>query len=141
MKFIVQFSGGKDSLATLLYAVGKHGAKKVTAVFCDTGWEHELTYQHIKEVIAKIGCEFIVLKGKYTFLELAKKKLRFPSTKARFCTEWLKIRPFIDWLLTIDEHTIIYQGIRANESKSRSLMEKQCFYFKYTIQKENDVSL
>ena len=43
MKIIVSFSGGKDSQACLIQACKEFGADNVTAVFCDTGWEHELT--------------------------------------------------------------------------------------------------
>jgi 3'-phosphoadenosine 5'-phosphosulfate sulfotransferase (PAPS reductase)/FAD synthetase len=132
MKTIVQFSGGKDSLASLIWAVKTYGVNNVTAIFCDTKWEHELTYKHIAEVIKKMGVHLIVLTGKYSFLELAKKKLRFPSTKARFCTDFLKIRPFIDWLLQQDYPYIqIIQGIRRDESRSRATMPKQCIYFKF----------
>ena len=38
MKVIVTFSGGKDSLAALLW-VREHITKNFTTVFCDTGWE------------------------------------------------------------------------------------------------------
>lgn len=133
MKILVLFSGGKDSLASLIYAVKKYGAKNITAVFCDTGWEHEITYKHIKEVCEKIGVELVVLKSsKYkNFVDLAKKKKRFPSTKARFCTEELKTKPMIDYVLSLKEHLLIIQGIRKDESQSRSKMEKQCTYFKY----------
>lgn len=96
----------------------KYGKDNVIAVFMDTGWEHELTYKHIEEVIKQIGCIYIKLRGKYTFLSLAFKKKRFPSTKARFCTEELKIKPFIDWVLAQPYDMIIVQGIRAEESAS-----------------------
>lgn len=132
MKVIVQFSGGKDSLASLLWALDKYGVDNVTAVFCDTKWEHNLTYGHINEVVKKSGVEFVTLFGMYSFMGLVRKKLRFPSTKARFCTEWLKIRPFIDWLLEQDyPYFQIIQGIRRSESKSRSKMDRACTYFKY----------
>jgi len=133
MKVVVQFSGGKDSLATLIWAVNKYGVNKCVAVFCDTKWEHELTYKHIQEVVAKIGVELVVVSSKkYTgFLDMVEKKKRFPSTKARFCTEELKTKPMIDWVLLQQEHLILLQGIRADESESRSKMEKQCSYFKY----------
>lgn len=39
MKVIVSFSGGKDSLAALLW-VREHITTNFTTVFCDTGWEH-----------------------------------------------------------------------------------------------------
>ena len=49
MKIIVTFSGGKDSLAALLW-VRNNMSKKFTTVFCDTGWESDLTYKYIDEV-------------------------------------------------------------------------------------------
>lgn len=50
MKIIVSFSGGKDSQACLIQAANKYGVDKIEAVFCDTGWEHPDTYQHISNV-------------------------------------------------------------------------------------------
>lgn len=133
MQIIVQFSGGKDSLATLIWAINKYGKDKITAIFCDTKWEHEITYQHINEVIETLGVKFITLSSKKysSFLDMVEKKKRFPSTKARFCTEELKTKPMIDYVLNQKEHLIILQGIRADESESRSKMEAQCSYFKY----------
>ena len=49
MKVIVTFSGGKDSLAALLW-VREHITKNFTTVFCDTGWEHPLTYEYINRI-------------------------------------------------------------------------------------------
>lgn len=133
MKVIVQFSGGKDSLATLIWAIDKYGVDKCEAVFCDTKWEHELTYKHIDEVTKKLGVKLVTLTNNKVdgFIGLVKKKKRFPSTKARFCTEHLKTIPAIDYILSQTEHLIILQGIRKDESLSRSLMQKQCSYFKY----------
>ncbi len=133
MKVIVQFSGGKDSLATLIWAITQYGVTNVEAVFCDTKWEHELTYNHIDEVTKKLGVKLVTLTNNKVdgFLGLVKKKKRFPSTKARFCTEHLKTIPAIDYILNQKEHLIILQGIRKDESVSRSLMQKQCSYFKY----------
>jgi 3'-phosphoadenosine 5'-phosphosulfate sulfotransferase (PAPS reductase)/FAD synthetase len=136
MKVIVQFSGGKDSLATLIWAINKYGKDKVEAVFCDTNWEHEITYKHIAEVIEKLQVKLIVLSSKkyLSFLDMVQKKKRFPSTKARFCTEELKTKPMIDYVLEHKEHLILLQGIRKDESELRSKMEKQCSYFKYYSQ-------
>lgn len=62
VKVIVQFSGGKDSQACLIKACEDFGANNVTAVFCDTRWEHEQTYSHVKEVASKLGVDLIILK-------------------------------------------------------------------------------
>ena len=49
MKVLVTFSGGKDSLASLLW-VQNNLTKDFVTVFCDTGWEHPLTYQYIEDI-------------------------------------------------------------------------------------------
>lgn len=130
MTIVVSFSGGKDSQACLIWAVKKYGAKNVQAVFCDTGWEHELTYKHIQDTCKSMDVELITLKPELDFVELAKKKGRFPSTMVRFCTVELKIKPMIDWITSQDESLIIIQGIRAKESLARSKMVEECSYFK-----------
>lgn len=136
MKILVFYSGGKDSQASLIWAVKEYGVKNFQAVFCDTGWESQLTYDHIKEITGLMGVELVTLKSqKYDgFLDLAKKKGRFPSTTARFCTEELKSIPAIDYVLSLNDHTIVIQGIRKDESFSRSKMESQCSYFKFYFQ-------
>ena len=130
MRVLVSYSGGKDSQACLIQAVQKYGADKITAIFCDTGWEHPDTYQHIEETTKQLGVELSVLKAELGFVDLAKKKTRFPSTKRRFCTSELKVKPMIDYILSLNDSCIIIQGIRANESASRSEMDVECMYFK-----------
>lgn len=140
MEIIVQWSGGKDSQASLIHTVKKFGNKSVMAVFCDTGWEHELTYQHIENVCNDLGVDLVIIKSKIykDFIDLAKQHKRFPSTKARFCTSKLKNEPFIDFILdVIQDDVLVIQGIRADESLSRSKMEKQCTLFKYYFEPYN----
>ena len=76
VKVIVQFSGGKDSQACLIKAVKDFGRKNVTAVFCDTGWEHPVTYDHIKDGCAQLDVQLITLKSsKFDgFVDMAIKK-------------------------------------------------------------------
>lgn len=133
MKILVAWSGGKDSQAALIWAVERFGSKNVTAVFCDTGWEHELTYKHVVYVTTFLGVELVTVRSKKYkgFVDLCKKKGRMPSSKSRFCTEELKMKPTVDYILSLQEHVIVIQGIRAQESESRSLMSAQCRYFRY----------
>ena len=140
MKVLVQYSGGKDSQACLIWAAKKYGANNIEAVFCDTGWENPITYKHIEETTKVLGVKLTTVKSKkYNgMVDLAEKKKRFPSSQARFCTSELKSIPFIDYVLEQHEHLLIIQGIRAQESFRRSKMQKQCRYFKYYFEPYND---
>ena len=139
MKIIVQFSGGKDSQACLIWAVKKYGKENITAVFCDTGWEHEITYKHIDDICKNLGVKLIVLRNnKYKdFVDMSIKKTRFPSTTRRFCTSELKIIPMVDYILSQDESFIIIQGIRSSESARRAKLEVECSYFKEYFSEES----
>lgn len=132
MKILVFYSGGKDSQASLIWACKEYGVQNCEAVFCDTGWENPVTYSHIEETTKQLGVKLVILKSKKYdgFVDLAVKKGRFPSTKARFCTQELKAIPAVDYVLSHKEHLIVIEGIRKNESMSRSLMEPTCMYFK-----------
>lgn len=140
MKIIVSYSGGKDSQACLLYAVNKYGSKNIEAVFCDTGWEHPDTYKHIIDTTSELNVKLTVLQSeKYKgMVDLAKKRNMFPMTKRRFCTEELKIKPMTDFILKLNDHSIIIQGIRKDESISRSKMQSQCQYFRYYFEPYNE---
>jgi 3'-phosphoadenosine 5'-phosphosulfate sulfotransferase (PAPS reductase)/FAD synthetase len=59
------------------------------------------------------------------FLDLCLWKGRFPSTKARFCSEELKRNPIVamqEKILAIGENIMSWQGVRADESASRALL-------------------
>ena len=88
MKIIVSFSGGKDSQACLIQAANKYGVDKIEAVFCDTGWAHPDTYQHISNVCKQLDVRLVILRSKkYTdFVDMSIKRSRFPSSQRRFCT-------------------------------------------------------
>lgn len=132
MKVIVQFSGGKDSQAALIQACKQFGSDRVTAVFCDTGWEHEVTYRHIKYVVDKLGCKLITLRNENVdgMIGLCKHMKWFPDYQKRMCTLYLKIYPMIDYILKEqNEDMMIIQGIRAGESDKRSKMPCSERYF------------
>ena len=144
MKYILTFSGGKDSLATIIWA--KKNLPNFEVVFCDTGWEHDSTYQHIKQIEEWIDKKFIVLTNpKYPngFIDLCIAKKRMPSTMARFCTEELKVKPMIDYmvdyLFPYNNDIAVIQGVRSEESLSRSMMKEKDDYFKFYFEpKKND---
>ncbi|MEM8859346.1 MAG: phosphoadenosine phosphosulfate reductase family protein [Chloroflexota bacterium] len=111
-------SGGKDSTATLLWAVYESGIdlNKLVVTFCDTGNEDELTYRYI-EKLSRTVHPIIRLQPKRDFWELAYFKKRFPSAKARFCTSELKIIPSMRYINKLSGwvNVLLLSGIRQSE--------------------------
>lgn len=128
-------SGGKDSTGMALWLEYESGLENPrTYIFSDTGHEHPMTRQHLDLLGERIGRPVEIIVGPYTWLSLAKKKKRFPSAKARFCTEELKVKPLVRWLeAQQDRHfetdgaegfvnPVVVQGIRAAESEHRATL-------------------
>lgn len=124
MKHIVCFSGGKDSTALVLWA--KENLPEFTTVFCDTGWEHPITYAYVEEINQTLlGGSLVRLKSeKYPggFVQLCAERHAIPTVKSRFCTGELKVFPLHAYYASLDDEITSYQGIRADESASRSVM-------------------
>ncbi len=138
---IVSVSGGKDSTALYLWSIERFGKNGFQAVFADTGHEHPVTYNYVRNLplitggpsITWVKADFkdrILAKGKTPsgnpFLDLMLWKGRAPSSKAQFCTEHLKLRPIKEWLEKIrgDNEVVMLTGIRAGESTRRSKMPR-----------------
>lgn len=141
---VVSWSGGKDSSAVLAWALEHLPRSQTRFVFCDTGWESPMTYDFINQVNRTyLHGSLIVLRSKRyaDLVDLARQKKRFPSVKARFCTEQLKIVPMIDWLLEQRGTLAVYQGIRARESFARSMMAPSDHYFKPQMSYARDRTL
>lgn len=66
IKHVVSVSGGKDSLATLLIAIQRFGVANIIAIFCDTGNEHELTYQYLDYLEVRLGIKIVRQKADFT---------------------------------------------------------------------------
>jgi 3'-phosphoadenosine 5'-phosphosulfate sulfotransferase (PAPS reductase)/FAD synthetase len=123
--YVVSISGGKDSTALWLHLKYDLKLPNIVPVFADTQWEHDLTYEYLDYLEGKLG-KLHRVKADLGFVDLAKKKKRFPSTKARFCTTELKLRPVKKWVNEsiasglLPEDFIMVVGVRAEESPSRA---------------------
>lgn len=80
-KHVVSFSGGKDSLATLLIALERCPRDDVIVITCDTGHEHEYTYAYLDYIEQRLGVEIIRLKA--DFSERIANKRRFIANDIR----------------------------------------------------------
>lgn len=117
MKIIVSFSGGKDSQACLIQAAKQYGSDKIEAVFCDTGWEHPLTYQHINAVCQQLDVKLTIIRNEKVggFQNLCKQMKCFPVASRRVCTSVLKIQPMIDWIISQDENLEVKKVYRVQK--------------------------
>lgn len=113
-------SGGKDSTAVLLWMIHESGVPRdrLDVTFCDTENEHEWTYEHIR-LLSETVHPIRTLKPERGFIDLALHKRRFPGTKTRFCTQFLKIVPTQDHITRLlREHgkVVAVSGTRAAEA-------------------------
>jgi 3'-phosphoadenosine 5'-phosphosulfate sulfotransferase (PAPS reductase)/FAD synthetase len=121
IRVLVPVSGGKDSQACLKLAVEKHGPEHVRGLFCDTQFEHPLTYAHIDKLRQMYGVEIVTVTGG-SVLEKSIKYGRFPGSGSRHCTDELKIRETKIYLKKLaEEHGgfEVWYGMRSEESAER----------------------
>jgi len=126
MKHVVCFSGGKDSTALILWA--RKNLREFTTVFCDTGFEHPITYAYIEEINSRLlrGMLVTLKSEKYpTLIDCFLDHHMFPNGFQRYCTEDMKIEPLHRYFESLDDDVISYQGIRADESEKRKNMKAE----------------
>ena len=117
----VLVSGGKDSTATLLLALEKHGRKNTLPIFTDTGFESSETYRYLDYLERTLGVQIVRLKNLdgHDLLSLIRLKKRFPNSRMRFCTALLKQVPVALYLIERKDVKELWMGIRADESRRR----------------------
>ncbi len=121
-ELIVPISGGKDSQACLKMAVRDGYRGRVICLFCDTGFEHPWTYQHLGKISELYGVPVVRVSEGTVESEVVRNG-RFPTKGARFCTDKLKIvasKKFYAqlWEVTGVEFQV-WLGVRESEGAAR----------------------
>jgi len=157
MKHIVGFSGGVDSQAAALWVLNRFPKEDIIILNSPAGGnEHPLTTEHIEWFSRSVHSVIVVKaeirdmwigrdqaekhgfepRAELTFDLMAKIKGRFPSRKAQFCTEKLKLLPIRRWLfenlghssdLPCARHYERYAGVRRDESPAREKTVGRCY--------------
>lgn len=117
VRHILSLSGGKDS--TALAILMRDRVPEMEYVFCDTEQELQETYDYLKSLEAYLGKPITFLKHDGRgFDQLLKARRNFlPSPQVRWCTEYLKIKPFERYVGS--DPCYSYVGIRADEPQRR----------------------
>ena len=127
---ILSCSGGKDSTAVGLLL--KTHNIPFTPVFCDTGWEHPLTYKYVDTLSDILGVEVVKLQNEklnyqdhaYGMESAVLQKKMFPNGRLKWCTNELKLVSYrtyaVEVFLKNRKFPINITGIRRGESIRRS---------------------
>ena len=143
-KYIVSFSGGKDSTAMLLLLIEKEYPID-EIIMCDTGKEFDDMYKHIDKVKSMIDMPITILKSEKSFeyymfdhiktkgKNKGTKGYSWPDFRNRWCTQALKksvIKKYLKHKYPQDKYELIeYHGIALDESqRSEKNKEKNCRY-------------
>lgn len=120
-RHIVSLSGGKDSTALAIYM--RDRVPQMEYVFCDTQKELPETYDYLDRLQAYLGKTITRLNARRGFdhwLQIYGGYL--PSSRMRWCTKMLKIKPFEEFVG--DTPVLSYIGIRADENREGYISTK-----------------
>ena len=120
-RHILGVSGGKDSSALAVFM--RDRIPQMEYVFCDTQKELPETYEYLDRLQVFLGKPIVRLNGARGFdhwLEVYGGYL--PSSRMRWCTKMLKIKPFEEYVG--DEPVLSYIGIRADEDRDGYISSK-----------------
>ena len=116
----ILFSGGKDSLATLVYLkdIAERVDSTMTAIYVDTTVGLPENLEYVKEVCNYLEIDLKIVTPEIDYFTLAK-EWGIPSFGCRWCCRELKIKPIGEYLDTVEEPKVVFDGIRAAESNVR----------------------
>ncbi len=114
----ISFSGGKDSLATLL-VVKKAFGTVPPLLFADTGFEFPETYANIDEVAAWCGAEVVRSSGETAF-DATFAEQGPPAVDARWCCGVCKLAPLGEAIRGRFGECVSFIGQRKYESHKRA---------------------
>jgi 3'-phosphoadenosine 5'-phosphosulfate sulfotransferase (PAPS reductase)/FAD synthetase len=114
-------SGGKDSSALAVYM--KDRVPEMEYIFTDTGKELPETYEYLNILEAFLGKPIVRLNADRDFDHWLKVYGEYlPSSRMRWCTRQLKLKPFEDYVG--DGPVVSYVGIRADEDREGYISTK-----------------
>ncbi|MBY5504092.1 phosphoadenosine phosphosulfate reductase [Rhizobium leguminosarum] len=114
VRHILSLSGGKDSTALAIYL--RDRVENMEYIFHDTGKELPDTLEYIERLESYLGTKVVRTTTRETFDDILRSKGgMLPSGRRRWCTDYLKLKPFENYIG--DEPCVNYVGIRADEDR------------------------
>jgi hypothetical protein len=124
-RYIARCSYGNDSIA-MLQLLREHSLMDVTVVYSDTGWATPAWEDRVssgEDWVRALGWVPVRLSsiGFETSVTSHTEAGMFPTRIVKFCTQELKVRPFLKWVAQADpeKRAIVCVGVRRAESVGR----------------------
>ncbi|MCL2786268.1 MAG: phosphoadenosine phosphosulfate reductase family protein, partial [Methanomassiliicoccaceae archaeon] len=115
---VASFSGGKDSLATLLLTLD--AGHKLPVLFIDTGLEFNETVKHVHDTVEKYGLTLIEEKAPVDAFFGNLVHFGPPAKDFRWCCKTNKLGPTVNAILkNFPDGVLSFIGQRKYESESR----------------------
>ena len=121
VRHILSLSGGKDSAALAIHM--RDRIPQMEYVFCDTNKELPETYDYLNQIEAYLSKKIIRIEAARGFdhwLTLFQGYL--PSVQVRWCTSYLKLKPFEDYIGS--QPVVNYVGLRCDEDRDARISHK-----------------
>lgn len=121
-RVVVQFSGGKDSTAALIWAMKHAPDISITALYVDTGVEFPGMAAHVADVCEQCDVALRMIKSPDEWWTWLRNLGRWPSLLYRQCISTFIGKPFAANVADeyLAEGTLIVRGGRAQETVSTS---------------------
>lgn len=115
MKHIVSLSSGLSSAIVGERVIKKYGKENAEFVFMDTLVEDDDNYRFMHEYIKIMGVDLVILCDGRTPFQVLEDAKMIGSQYAAKCTEYLKIKPFREYLSTIGDDAVVHIGYDYKE--------------------------
>lgn len=133
VRHILSLSGGKDSAALAVYM--RDRVANMEYIFHDTGKELPDTISYLERLEGFLGKKIVRTTFGTTFDHLLRVKGgMLPSNHRRWCTEYMKLKPFEDYIGT--DFCINYVGIRADEERVGYISHKPNIQAKFPFRED-----
>lgn len=117
----VSYSGGKDSLATLLIVMKAIG--KIPVIFADSGFEFPEAHENIRQVQDRYGVDVVTVDNGSTFWKVFQEQGP-PAMNARWCCSVCKLDPVNETIREEWGECLSFIGQRRYESFRRMTSAK-----------------
>ena len=121
---IVNYSTGIDSTGTLYWAIKNFDRNQIWLIYCDTGLEYDINDSLLYKTAQILGIKPVILRHEKGFLGILEHRGKWPDSKNRWCTSYLKRDITDKWIRAnrhlLGERLLFLTGERRDESPRRS---------------------